>query len=141
IGSLVAGASTDHAIRSDKSTTLVARWSGGAFRQDLGASLKVDGSEVLTSDNAGTAALATPSLSGGVVGLFLDDADKNGKTDLGLAYSTSFIAFSDVFIDTATPKFVELSLTAGSEDTSIVGQKILMSNYPSSQGLVNIFFQ
>ncbi len=121
---------------------MVARWSGGAFRQDLGASLKVNGSEeVLTTDNAGTKALANSSRTGGVVGLFLEDANKNGQSDLGLVYSTSFIAFSDVFMDAKTPNLIELTFTPGSEDSASTGNKIVISNWPSSGALVNAFFQ
>jgi hypothetical protein len=50
------------------------------------------------------------------------DANKNGRTDLGLSASAPFIAFTDVFIDATTPKFVTLSLTPGSEDADRVGR-------------------
>jgi hypothetical protein len=114
---------------------------GGAFRQDLGASLTIDGAEVLTSEVAGAAAFTNPNLAGGVVGLFLYDANTSGATDLGLVYSSSFIAFTDVFIDASTPKFVDLSFTAGTGDSSAVGIKAKIANWPSSDALVNVIFQ
>ena len=81
------------------------------------------------------------SLNGGVVGLFLEDKNKNGKTDLGLVDETAFIAFTDVFIDAKTPNLVGFSLTPGSEDPTIVGTQAVISNYPSSSGIISVFFQ
>jgi pimeloyl-ACP methyl ester carboxylesterase len=141
VGAEVAAASTDHAIRSPNSVTVVAQWAGGAFRQDLGASLLVDGKEVLTDANAGNTALMNSSLAGGVVGLFMDDANKNGKTDLGLAYATSFVAFTDVFMQAKTPAFVELSFTPGAEDFATIDNIAAISNWPSSAGLISVTFQ
>jgi len=137
---LVAQLSTDNIVRGPNHVAVVARWSGGAFRQDLGASLKVNGVEALTDDNAGATALAG-SLRGGVVGFFMYDANTNGSTDLGLAASGPFIAFTDVFMDASTPQFVELSFTAGSEDASIVDNKVRISNFPSSDALLLAMFQ
>ncbi|HEY5147444.1 MAG TPA: hypothetical protein VII82_11795 [Polyangiaceae bacterium] len=83
----------------------------------------------------------TCNLAGGTVGLFMDDANKNGKSDLGLPFSGPFIAFTDVFIDATKPAFVTLSLTAGSEDTAIVNNQVVVSNWPSNQGFVSVTFQ
>jgi len=141
VGGLVAMQSTNKANRSPTSVTLVARWAGGAFRQDLGATLNVSGNNVLTTDNSGANAFKTAALGGGVVGLFLEDKNNNGKSDLGLVDSTSFIAFTDVFIDATTPSFVGLSFTPGLEDTDTVGNQAVISNWPSSGALVNVFFQ
>jgi hypothetical protein len=138
---LVASQSTDHIVRSPNHVSLVARWAGGAFRQDLGASLTVDGSEVFTSGNAGADAFSASGLSGGVVGFFMNDANMNGKTDLGLYYSGPFLAFTDVFMDTATPRYVKLSFTAGSEDPNVAGEKAMISNWPSSDAEVLVMFQ
>jgi pimeloyl-ACP methyl ester carboxylesterase len=140
-GGLIAAASTDKATRIASASTVVVRWAGGAFRQDLGASLKLNGAEILTTENAGTQALMNGSLNGGVVGLFLEDKNKNGKTDLGLVDETAFIAFTDVFIDAKTPNFVGFSLTPGSEDPTIVGTQAVISNYPSSGAIISVFFQ
>ncbi len=49
-------ASTGKVVRDAGHTALIMRWDGGGFRQDLGASLLIDGNEVLTSDNAGEGA-------------------------------------------------------------------------------------
>jgi pimeloyl-ACP methyl ester carboxylesterase len=142
VGGAIASMSTDHFVRSPNQVDMVARWSGGAFRQDLGASLKIDGNEVLTSANSGDAAFATGmNLAGGVVGLFMYDANKNGKSDLGLITSGPFLSFTDVFVSAKTPNFVELSLTPGSEDPATMNDKIVISNYPSDGALINIFFQ
>jgi hypothetical protein len=138
---VIAGSSTDHVVRGPNHVAVVARWAGGAFRQDLGASLTIDGAEVLTSENAGTDALNVQVLNGGVVGLFMYDANTNGQTDLGLAYSTFFIAFTDVFMDATTPKFVELSFTPGSEDSASVGNRVKIPNWPSSDAQVLVMFQ
>ena len=141
VGAVVASASTDKATKDPNSTTIVVLWAGGAFRQDLGASLKVNGAEVLTSENAGATALMNSSLAGGVSALFMEDKNKNGKTDLGVVDSTAFIAFTDVFIDAKTPNLVELTFTGGSEDTTIVDQKALFSNWPSTNQIINLTFQ
>ena len=97
----IAAASTDLIVRGPGHTALIGRWDGGGFRQDLGASLTIDGIEVLTSENAGEAALATPALDGGVVGFFMYDADTNAQTSLGLVASAPFLSFTDVFMDAA----------------------------------------
>jgi pimeloyl-ACP methyl ester carboxylesterase len=142
VGGLVASMSTDHFVRTPNSVDMVARWSGGAFRQDLGASLKIDGNEVLTSGNSGTAAFAaSQSLMGGVVGLFMYDANKNGKSDFGLVYSGPFLSFTDVFLDAKTPRLDELVLTPGSEDPMTTMNKLVISNWPSDGALLNVFFQ
>ena len=119
----------------------IARWAGGAFRQDLGGSLTIDGAEVLTSQNAGTAAFAVQALNGGVVGLFMYDANENRQTDLGLVYSAPFLAFTDVFMDASTPQFVALSFTPGSEESASVGDPLTISNWPSADALVSVMFQ
>jgi pimeloyl-ACP methyl ester carboxylesterase len=140
VGGLVAGLTTDHIVRSPNHVAVVARWAGGAFRQDLGASLKVDGQEILTDENTGSGALATTNLSGGAVALFFFDSNANGQTDLGLPYSASFLAFTDVFIPATTAKFVELTFTPGSEESGTVAEKLTIQNWPSSEGLVSVMF-
>lgn len=135
----IAAASTDLVVHGPNHVAMVLRWDGGGLRQDLGASLTIDGAEVLTSENAGDQALATAALGGGVVGFFLYDANLNLATDLGLVASAPFLAFTDVFVDAREPRFVELEFTAGSEDPSIVASRIEVSNWPSNDLLV--FFQ
>jgi len=140
----IAAASTDKVTPTDKGySALLAQWSGGAFRYDLGASLKIDGNEVLTDENAGNKALMTQSLSGGVVGFFMWDKNQNGKSDLGLVDSTSFIAYTDVFVDATESKFVNLEFTPGSEDTAPeASAKTTISNWPSENDvLTSVTFQ
>jgi Lipase C-terminal domain len=142
LGGTIAAMSTGHFVRSPNFTDVVARWAGGAFRQDLGASLKIAGNEILSSGNSGTDAFsASSSLMGGVVGLFMYDGNKNGKTDLGLLASAPFLSFTDVFIDARTPQLVELSLTPGSEEPSSMNNKVIVSNWPSDGALINVIFQ
>lgn len=137
---LIAGASTDHIVRDAGHVALVGRWAGGAFRQDLGASLLVDGKEVLTSGNAGADAFSASGLNGGVVGFFMCDADGNKQTDLGLYYSGPFLAFTDVYMDATKPKFIELKFTPGSEDPNASGT-VKIGNWPSTPATVLAMFQ
>jgi hypothetical protein len=141
VGAIVASQSTSHAVSSPSTVVVVARWAQGGFRQDLGASLKVNGVEVLSSDNSGLMAAMNSSLQGGVAALFLEDANKNGKTDLGLPYDTTFIAFTDVFVDAKKPAFVNLTFTGGSEDPETLDVPMTIDNFPSSEGLVGATFQ
>lgn len=137
----IAAVSTDRVVRGPNHTALIGRWDGGAFRHDLGASLVIDGSEVLTSDNAGENALATPALDGGVVGFFMFDDNTNTQTDLGLVASAPFLSFTDVFMDATQARFIEVSFTAGSEDEALVDQKVRIPNWPSSDALILVMFQ
>jgi|HubBroStandDraft_4_1064222.scaffolds.fasta_scaffold07427_4 pimeloyl-ACP methyl ester carboxylesterase len=141
VGGLVASESTSHAVTSPTTTVVVARWAEGGIRQDLGASLMVNGTEVLSSQNSGLVAAMNMNLQGGVAAMFLEDANKNGMTDLGLPYSTTFIAFTDVFINAAQPAFVNMTFTGGSEDPETLNVPIAVDNYPSSQGFVAVMFQ
>jgi len=138
---VIAAASTDMVVRGPGHAALIGRWDGGGFRQDLGASLTIDGSEILTSENAGDDALATPALDGGVVGLFMYDANLNRATDLGLVASAPFLSFTDVFMDATEPAFLDVRFTAGSEDESVVDQTLRIPNWPSTDALILVFFQ
>jgi hypothetical protein len=148
----VKGASTDHIIRDANHTAIVAQWGGGAFRQDLGASMTVVGTEhsgpfeVLTDANAGASALATQALAGGVVGFFMSDGitpndTPNMMSDLGLPYSYNFIAFTDVYMQSTTPAFITFTLTPGSEDPTTKNETLKVSNWPSQDALVQLIFQ
>jgi pimeloyl-ACP methyl ester carboxylesterase len=141
VGGLVASQSTNHVVSSPSTVVVIARWAQGGFRQDLGASLKVNGAEVLTSQNAGLGAAMNSSLQGGIAALFMEDANKNGQSDLGLPYVTTFIAFTDVFMDATKPAFIDMTFTAGSEDPVTANVPVVVDNYPSSQGLVEVTFQ
>ncbi len=137
---MIAGASTDLIVRGPGHTAVIARWMGGAFRHDLGASLKIDGVEVLTDENAGATAMQDPNLDGGVVGFFLSDYNTNGETDLGLYTSAPFLSYSDVFIDASEPAFIEMVFTAGSEDETVVDETLKISNWRSDSELTMIYF-
>lgn len=138
---LIDGASTGMIERGPNHTAVIARWDGGGFRQDLGASLIINGGEVLTSENAGESALSTAFLDGGVVGLFMYDAESDGRTELGLVTSAPFLSFTDVFMDATAPEFIEVGFTAGSEDETIVDQTVKIPNWPSSDALILVMFQ
>jgi pimeloyl-ACP methyl ester carboxylesterase len=141
VGGIVAGQSTNHAVTSPTTSLVIARWGEGGFRQDLGASLMVNGTEVLTSANSGLMAAMSMNLQGGIAALFMEDANKNGMTDLGLVYSTTFIAFTDVFMSAAQPGFIDMTFTGGSEDPDTVNVPVAIDNFPSSQGLIEVTFQ
>lgn len=137
----IAGASTDLVVRDAGHAALIARWDGGGLRHDLGASLTVDGVEVLTSENAGSEAMMSAALDGGVVGFFMYDEDLDGQTDLGLVESAPFLSFTDVFMDTAEPRFIEVSFTAGSEDPSVSDLTLRIPNWPSDDALLLMMLQ
>jgi pimeloyl-ACP methyl ester carboxylesterase len=147
VGGLVASMTTGKAVTSATTVVAIARWGQGGIRQDLGASLTVNGVNVLDSANSGTEAAMTGAgaglapLQGGVAALFMEDANKNGMTDLGLVTEATFIAFTDVFIDATKPGFVDLAFTGGSEDPATVSVPLVLDNWPSSQGLVYTVFQ
>jgi hypothetical protein len=147
LGSTIAAQSTDMAARDPKSSTVIGLWLGGAFRQDLGASLKVDTekgpmTEVLTDANAGASALKNnSSVAGGVVGLYMGNEKMNNTSDLALAHTAAFQAFIDVYMPATTPGFINFTFTAGSEDPSQVGETLKISNWPSDQYLMNVWFQ
>ena len=86
----------------------------------MGVSLKVNGVEVLDSANFGATAQMSMPLQGGGAALFLEDANKNATSELGLAYSTTFIACSDAFVSATQAAFVDMTFTAGSEDPMTV---------------------
>jgi hypothetical protein len=140
--SVIAAVSTDKIVSGPNHMAVVGRWTGGGFRQDLGASLLIDGSEVLTDENAGASTRTTTSnLDGGVVGFFMYDANTNGQTDLGLVSSSPDLAFTDVFMSAATPRFTEFRFIAGSEDSASGEIKMKVPNWPSSDATVFLMFQ
>ncbi len=89
---------------------------------------------MLSSDNSGLNAATTMQLQGGVAALFLEDANMNGKTDLGLPAKATFIAFTDAYVSAAHPGFVDMTFTAGSEDPVTVNMPVAVENYPYSPG-------
>jgi pimeloyl-ACP methyl ester carboxylesterase len=97
---LVKSATTDAIVRAPGHSVWVARYLGGVLRADWGNSLKIDGAEVLTSDNAGK--------SSNVTGLFMFDANENKKSDLGKVYNVSFLWGTDVYIDSSKPRWLDV---------------------------------
>jgi hypothetical protein len=140
VGASIAALTTNKATRSTDSVTLVTRWAGGAFRSDLGASLLVDGNQVIDMQNAPTPQ-STGNLIGGVVGLFMEDHNMNMKSDLGLVDSAPFIAFTDVYMQATVPSFVQMVFTPGVEDPNAINNTAVISNWPSKGALINVFFQ
>jgi pimeloyl-ACP methyl ester carboxylesterase len=121
---LVAGATSDNFKRTEKQMAIVVRYAPGAFRQDLGDELLIDGKQVLTPDNAGKTQM--------VVGLFVYDANENSATDLGASFSAPFVVGTDVFIDATTPRYVEFEFK---------GQKAKVANWPARDALNILMFQ
>jgi pimeloyl-ACP methyl ester carboxylesterase len=96
-------AATNPIVSSEGHSVVIARSYKGAFRKDLGDSLKVNGKEVL-EEQFSNATSAT-------VGLFLFDANQNEMSDGGSlsAYEgLPFIRGTDVYMDASTPGFIEL---------------------------------
>jgi pimeloyl-ACP methyl ester carboxylesterase len=109
---------TSPIVSSETHSVLIARSYKGAFRKDLGSSLKVDGTEIL-ADAFANATSAT-------VGLFAFDANQNGASDGGslAAYEgLPFIRGTDVFIDASSPRFIELDYN---------GTVMKIPNWPSA---------
>lgn len=96
----VKSATSDAIVRGEGHGVMAARYLGGVFRADWGNSLTIDGEEVLTGDNAGK--------SSNVTGLFMFDANTNKESDLGRVYNVSFLWGTDVFIDSTTPRWLDI---------------------------------
>lgn len=97
---IVRSATSDAIVRSADHAVMAARYLGGVLRADWGNSLTIDGAEVLTSDNAGR--------SSNVTGLFMFDANLNKASDLGRVYNVSFLWGTDVFIDSSSPRWLDV---------------------------------
>lgn len=123
---LVAASSTARVVRDPGHMVLVGRYIGGVFRPDWGNSLKIDGEEVLTAENAG------PNAS--VVGLFMYDANRNGESELGSPFSFGFVQGTDVFIDATEPRWVDVEWTNEEGQTT----ELKVSNWPSSENMAMI---
>jgi pimeloyl-ACP methyl ester carboxylesterase len=100
---LVKSATTDAIVRDPAHSVWAARYLGGVLRADWNNSLKIDGAEVLTDENAGR--------QGNVTGLFMFDNNLNKQSDLGVAYNVSFLWGTDVFIDASEPRWVDVVWT------------------------------
>jgi pimeloyl-ACP methyl ester carboxylesterase len=120
---LVASLTTNMVVKGDKFSALVGRYMGGAFRHDLGNSLKFNAAEVLSDDNAGRTQIT--------VGLFMSDQNMNGMSDLGVAFSQPFIVGTDVYVDAGQPAWIDVTWN---------GQAAMrIPNWPSaSEGLLSL---
>jgi len=123
---LVASASVDRVTRGPGYSGLIGRYVAGAFRKDWGNSLKIDGVEVLSDQNA--------PRSASVVGLFMFDANGNAQSDFGAAFSGSFLMGTDVFIDAGAPRWIDLAWTNEEGNST----RLAIPNWPSSENLVSV---
>jgi pimeloyl-ACP methyl ester carboxylesterase len=105
-------------------SALVMRYLGGAFRHDLGNSLKVNGAEVLSDANAGRAT--------STVGLFMSDQNANMLSELGASFSAPFIVGTDVFVPSTTPGWIEFNWN---------GTVTRVPNWPSTDGMLSVVMQ
>lgn len=111
----------------DKETTVIARYAPGAFRYDLGDSLTVNGFEAPNAQDANRQSVT--------VGLFMYDANKDGRSEGGSpsAYSAlPFLRGTDVFVASSQPTFVTLNLN---------GKVLQVPNWPTSEGQTFVMFQ
>ncbi|HKU36986.1 MAG TPA: hypothetical protein VJR89_02530 [Polyangiales bacterium] len=121
---LVVGTTSGRVAIGSGHSALVLRYLGGAFRSDLGNSLKINGVETLTADNAGRAT--------STVGLFMADQNMNKMSELGAAFSAPFIVGTDVYVDASNPAWIVFDWN---------GQVTRIPNWPSSDGLLSVAFQ
>jgi hypothetical protein len=114
----VGAIATNPIVAADGHSVVIGRSYKGAFRKDLGDSLKVNGTEVL-ADEFANAKSAT-------VGLFLFDANQNGASDGGSlsAYEgLPFMRGTDVFMTASPPGFIDLEYN---------GTAMRVPNWPSA---------
>jgi hypothetical protein len=125
---LIAGQSTDQVVRGPNHSGIVARYVAGALRKDWNNSLKIDGVEVLTAENA-------PQPPPSVVGFFMYDANQNGQSEFGAVFGpTSFLVGTDVFFDASTPRWMVVEWT--NEENRSITMKI--PNWKSERNLASL---
>jgi pimeloyl-ACP methyl ester carboxylesterase len=129
---LIADSSTNRVVRGPNHVGLVSRYVAGALRKDWGNSLKIDGQEVLTAENAPRREMGGQS---SVIGSFMYDANENGQSDLGAVFGpASFLVGTDVFMDAKTPRWMRIEWT-NEENRSIV---MKVPNWPSERNLASL---
>lgn len=130
---LISMMSTNNIVRSAKSTAVIGRYLGGAFRKDLKNTFKINGEEVLTDANAGKAA--------SVVGFFMYDANDDGKTNLSAPTfgPMSFVVGSDFYMDASSPKWLEIEWSDPTNGNDPMTMKI--PNWPSDSALDLLYLQ
>lgn len=118
---LVASMTTDNVTRDPAHTAFVFRYIGGAFRPDLGHSLKLNGNEVLTIEN-------TPDPNG-TVGMFMYDVETDGASSLAVDFEAPFVVGTDVYVSATDAAFVDVDWN---------GTLMKVPNWPSDEGLVSV---
>jgi len=121
---------TARIVRRPNQVAVIGRYLGGAFRADLDNSLKIDGNETLTDENAGR--------SDSVVGLFMYDGNTNGESELGSLFTAPFIVGTDVFMDASTPAWIELKWNDPTNGSGTTTMRV--PNWPSSEALILVYF-
>lgn len=128
---LIAAASTDNIVRDAGHVAMIGRYLGGAFRYDLQNSLKINGQEVLTPENAGK--------SDSVVGFFMYDGNLNGESDFGALFGpSSFLVGTDVYVDATEPAWIELEWYDPTNGNDPITMKV--PNWPSDEALILLYF-
>jgi pimeloyl-ACP methyl ester carboxylesterase len=122
--SAVVDATSGMVVTGADHSALVMQYLAGAFRHDLKDTLLVNGSDVLTDDNAGR----TTS----TVGLFMSDQNMNKQSDLGSAFSAPFLVGTDVYVDATSAAWIEFNFN---------GHTLHIPNWPSTDGLLSVTFQ
>jgi pimeloyl-ACP methyl ester carboxylesterase len=120
---VVSALSTDRLERGAGFSAVVARTYQGTFRHDLGRSLTMNGTEVLTDGTAGD--------DTATVGLFMSDQNLNKKTDLGVAFQVTFMAGTDVYMDAEKAAWLAFDSN---------GYTMKIPNWPSDEGLISVMF-
>lgn len=120
---LVSAFTTDLVARGPAQSAVVFRAMNGAFRKDLGQSLKIDGEEILTDETAGRSTTTAV--------LFAYDDMSDQESNLGSIWTLPipFIFATDFFIDAAEPRWVEVDWN---------GDKIYIPNLPSDDYLMSV---
>jgi pimeloyl-ACP methyl ester carboxylesterase len=116
-------------LGDNKEVTLIARRAPGAFRNDLGDTLTVNGFEALNNVDATRQSVT--------VALFMYDANKDGTSQGGSVASFDaipyFLRATDVYVASSPAAFVPITLN---------GYTMQIPNWPSvSGGLTYVYFQ
>lgn len=120
-------ASTGQVAMGEGFSAALIRYLGGAFRHDLGETLSVTGgNDVLTDMTAGKTMVS--------VGLYMSDQNKNGMSEYGQSFTSNFLVGTDVFIDAASPAFIEFNW----KDPFGAEVKLKVPNWPSSEGIIAV---
>lgn len=120
---LIASLTTDQVARDPGHSAIVFRALSGAMRKDLGHSLKIDGEEVLTDDNAGRETITA------VLFVYDDGVDQRSTHRNPWTLPIPFIFATDFFIDASEPRWIEIDWN---------GDKLYVPNLPSDSMLMSV---